>query len=116
MFDVPGKGFCSDDTACSFVESTVELLQRSKEKHFPRLLSRNSYRTVDRHRFRRQRPFYTQLRKVLICEEDGKQLVFRATAAEVKEEVDVVSDGKMSPKEYLNVVLKKRQMQTAEEA
>lgn len=101
-FDVPGNGYCRADVPLSFVDSTVELLEKSEPRAFPPFVGAVRPLVVSKQNYFRQGKMYGKLKKVMIgVGAGGEERVFRATDAEIFRTVVEVADGRLSLEEYI---------------
>lgn len=112
-FKVPGKLFCSEPNLVRIVDSTVDLLNSSHEKPFPKITRGHTFGLDNTQRFHRQRKMYVMLKKVMICKgPNGEQCVFRATPTEIVDSLVALwgrdLDTDFSVDDYYREIIRKR--------
>lgn len=112
-FKVPGKSFCNDPSLVCIVDSTVDLLNSSHEKPFPKIMRGHNFGLDNTQRFHRQKKMYVLLKKVMICKgPNGEQRVFRATPTEIIDGLEDIwgkdLDRNFSVDDYYGEIIRKR--------
>lgn len=99
---MPSNGYCRADVPLSFVDSTLELLEKSEQRAFPPFVGAVRPLAVSKQNYFRQGKMYGKLKKVMIGVGDrGEERVFRATDSEICRTVLEIADGKLSLEEYV---------------